>query len=153
MKFSLSIIIDSPREKVVELFRNPANLKFWQKGFISSETYKGEPGQEGARSKQKHQEIKGITESTETITKLNLPEAIQVTYNTENVTTEQRNTFSEQDGKTKWTCESESKFSGAMKFTALMLGSEPYQKQRLQTMEDFKAFAEGKPRYGVKKVG
>lgn len=150
MKYTLEITIDLPRDKVVELFLNPHNLKFWQKGFLSHETYKGEPGQEGARAKQRHQEVKGITESTETLTKLKLPEEIHVTYNTENVSTEQRNFFTDKDTQTTWRCETETKFSGAMKFTALMLGSEPYQKLRLQMMEDFKAFAEGKPRYGVK---
>jgi hypothetical protein len=150
MKYTLEITIDLPREKVVELFMNPANLKYWQKGFISMETYKGEPGKEGSRSKIKHKEINGVTEVTETIVKLNLPQEIHMTQTTDHVSTSAYHFFKEIDGKTIWIFESVLKFSGAMKIMAFMVGSEPYQNKTKELMEDFKAFANGKPIYGGK---
>jgi len=150
MKYTLEITIDLPRDKVVALFLDSAKLKYWQKGFISKETYKGEPGQEGSRSKIKHKELSGVTEVTETIVKLNLPQEIQVTQSTDQVSTSAYHFFKEIDGKTIWIYESVIKFSGAMKIMAFMVGSEPYENKTKELMEDFKAFVNGKPIYGVR---
>jgi carbon monoxide dehydrogenase subunit G len=51
MKFTCSIDINAPIEKVVKLWDNPENLKNWQDGFVSIETVSGTPGAAGAKSK------------------------------------------------------------------------------------------------------
>jgi carbon monoxide dehydrogenase subunit G len=51
MKYTLNLQIDLPREKVIELFDNTENLKKWQKGLVSFETFEGTPGQAGAKSR------------------------------------------------------------------------------------------------------
>ena len=48
MKYTLEILIDQPREKVVELFDNPDNMKHWQEGFVSLTHISGTPGEIGA---------------------------------------------------------------------------------------------------------
>ena len=51
MKFTCSVTINQPIEKVAELFANPEYLKEYQEGFIKKELISGESGQRGAVSK------------------------------------------------------------------------------------------------------
>jgi hypothetical protein len=76
MKYSLSIQIDLPREKVVELFDNPENLKLWQPGFISAEHISGEKGHPGSKTRLNYKMGRREIEMIETITSRNLPRRI-----------------------------------------------------------------------------
>ena len=51
MKYRCEVIINLPRERVVELFDNPDNMSQWQPGLQSFEHLSGEPGQPGTKSK------------------------------------------------------------------------------------------------------
>lgn len=44
MKYELEITINLPRERVIELFDNPDNLKKWQEGLQSFSHRSGTPG-------------------------------------------------------------------------------------------------------------
>ena len=80
---------------------------------------------------------------TETITKRNFPDEINLTYETKGVYNIQRNRFHEVDANTtKWISESEFQFSSfGMKLLGwLMPGA--FKKQSMKYLEDFKNFAE-----------
>ena len=148
MKYRSEIIIDLPRDQVIEKFDNPENMKYWQEGLISYEFMDGEPGQEGSTMKLRYKMGKRDLEMTETITKRNLPDEFHGTYDAGMVFNRQWNYFKEERDKTRWISESEFKFSGFMKIMALFMGKRAFQKQSYKFMEDFKSFAEGDPKYG-----
>ena len=148
MKYTNEIVIDQPREKVIELFDNPDNMKFWQKGFVSFSTFEGTPGEVGAKSHLKYKMGKREVEMVETITQKILPEEFHGTYETKGVYNIQKNYFEEEGDKTKWISESEFQFSGFMKLMSLLWGKKAFSKQSYSFMDDFKAFAEGNPRHG-----
>ena len=121
MKYTNEIEISLPRAKVVELFNNPENMPKWQEGLISFETVSGEPGQEGARAKLKYKMGKREIEMVETITKNNLPDEFNGTYEAKNVFNIIRNTFIDQGKTTKWVAENEFRFDGFMKLMGLFM--------------------------------
>lgn len=147
MKYTLEITIDLPRDEVIDKFDNPDNMKYWQKGFVSFEHLSGEPGTRGATSKLTYKWGKREMEMIETITERSLPDAFHATYDTKGAFNIQRNYFYAQGKKTKWVSETEFEFSGIMKFMAFFMGKKSFKKQSLQFMNDFKAFAEGNPKY------
>ncbi len=142
MKYKLEIEIDLPREKVIELFDNPDNMKHWQEGFISFQPLSGTSGEVGAKSQLKYQMGNRKIEMIETITKRDLPDEFSGTYETKGMWNEVKNYFAETGpNKTKWITENEFKSSGFMKlFTFFMPGV--FKKQSYKYMIDFKKFAE-----------
>ena len=142
MKYTINIDIDLPREKIIELFDNPDNMKYWQKGFISIESISGTPGQVGAKSRLKYKMGSREIEMIETITKRDLPNEFSGTYEAKGVLNLNKNYFIELDvNRTKWKSEVEFKFTGFMKLIAfLMPGS--FKKQSMKYLTDFKEFAE-----------
>tara|TARA_R100000306_G_scaffold260_3_gene537 strand:- start:2382 stop:2837 length:456 start_codon:yes stop_codon:yes gene_type:complete len=143
MKYSIEIIINLPREEVIEKMDNPDNLKHWQKGLIHYEMLSGTPGQEGATMKMEYKMGKRDMTLIETILKRNFPEEFHATYDTKGVHNIQNNYFEELDDiRTKWISESEFQFSGfGMKLMGwLMPGA--FKKQSKKYMNDFKNFAE-----------
>ncbi len=143
MKYTAEISISLPREKVIELFDNPDNLKHWQPGFISFELISGNFGQSGSKYRLKYKMGKREIEMIETITKRDLPDEFSATYEAKGVWNKVKNTFSEPiPGTSLWHSENEFKFKGFMKvMTFLMPGA--FKKQSLNYMKLFKAFAEG----------
>ena len=51
MKCECEVIIDLPRERMIELFDNPENLPEWQEGLNVFERFEGEEGQPGAKTR------------------------------------------------------------------------------------------------------
>ena len=80
MKFSCSVKINAPREKVVEMFKNPENLKQWQDGFISKTLISGEEMQTGAVSEMMYKMGKRNMAIIETITNSNFPDSFEGRY-------------------------------------------------------------------------
>jgi len=148
MKYTCEVTIDKPRNETVALFDNPDNLKYWQKGLVSFEHVTGEPGKPGAESIIKYDMGKRKVEMIETITYNQLPDEFHSNYTANGVVNIQRNFFADEGTETKWTSESEFKFSGFMKFLVFFMGKGAFQKQTQSYMEDFKSFAEGNPKYG-----
>ena len=142
MKYTVSIDLDLPRSKVIELFDDPDNLAKWQRGLQSFELMSGEAGQPGAKSALVYQMGKRRIEMVETIIERELPERFSGTYDAKGVHNVVRNRFLEVGPeKTRWESENEFQFQGFMKLIGvLMKGAFP--KQSLKYMEDFKAFAE-----------
>jgi carbon monoxide dehydrogenase subunit G len=142
MKYSTELIIDLPRDKVVELFNNEENLFKWLKGLESFDHISGTKGEEGAVSKMVVKSGKREMEMKETIMKVNLPEGINFLYEGKGVQNWNDHTFvNEGDSQTKWTQNNVFKMKGAMKiFGFLMPGM--FKKQTAKHMNDFKEFAE-----------
>lgn len=142
MKYTLSINIDLPREKVVELFDNTENMKHWQPGFISAEHISGEISQPGSKTRLRYKMGKRDVEMIETIITRNLPEEFSATYETKGVWNEVRNTFEEKaEGTTIWYAQNEFRFKGFMKLMAMVMPG-AFKKQSYKYMKLFKAFAE-----------
>lgn len=80
MKFSSSIVINKPRDLVVELFKNPEYLKHYQDGFQRKELISGNAGEDGAVSNMYYKMGKNEMELKETITANRLPESFSSTY-------------------------------------------------------------------------
>jgi hypothetical protein len=148
MNYTCEIVIDKPRDEVIKLFDNPDNMKYWQKGLISFEHVSGEPGKRGAESILKYNMGNRKVEMIETITFNNLPDEFHANFIANGVTNIQKNYFKDENGKTRWISESEFKFSGFMKLLSFFMGKGAFKKQSISFMEDFKAFAEGNPKYG-----
>ena len=142
MKYSSEVIINRPVQKVVDLFDNPNNLKYWQPGLQSFEHISGEPGKPGAKSRIKYKMGKRDIEMIETIKVRNLPDEFSGTYEAKGVWNEVKNHFIPIDANTtKYISETEFKLSGFMKLIAwLMPGT--FRKQTEKFMKDFKTFAE-----------
>ena len=143
MKYTNEVMIDLPRERVVELFDNPDNLAKWQPGLQSFELVSGEAGHPGAKSRLVYEQGGRRTEMTETITTRRLPDEFSAVYEAKGVWNASQNYFEEADPtKTHWRMENEFRFTGLMAVMALfMRGAFPKQTQK--DMERFKVFAEG----------
>ena len=143
MKYTLDIEINLPREKVIELFDNPDNLKHWQPGLISYEHLSGDYGKPGSKTKLVYKMNKREVEMIETLTVRNLPEEISGTYEAKGVWNYMKNTFAEtEQGTTIYRAETEFKMKGFMKIiAAIMPGA--FKKQTFKYMKLFKEFAEG----------
>ena len=142
MKYTTTMNISLPREKVIALFDSTENLYKWQPGLLSFEHISGETGKEGAQSRLRYKMGKREVEMTETITRRNLPEEFTGTYEAKGVWNKQENFFEEVSAEeTRWTSISEFRCSGFMKIICwVMPGS--FKKQTLQFMNQFKEFAE-----------
>ena len=142
MEYHTSIELDLPRDRVIELFDDPANLPKWQKGLQSFEPVSGTPGQEGAKSRLVFDMRGSKMEMIETITRRDLPEAFDGTYEARGVFNRVENRFTElPGGRTLWESYNVFEFAGFMKLIGwLMPGS--FRRQSLKYMEDFKAFVE-----------
>ena len=141
MHYSVTVEIDLPRERVIELFDNPDNMPHWQPSLLSFTHLSGEAGQAGATSELKYQMGKREVVMIETITERNLPNTFSATYETKGVWNQVSNHFVEQDGKTLWTINTVFKCTGILRIMAwLMPGM--FKKQTTADMLSFKAFAE-----------
>jgi hypothetical protein len=142
MKYKTELIIDLPRDRVIDLFDSSENLPKWQPGLQSFEHIDGDPGQPGAKSRLLYDMGNRKVEMIETVEKRNLPDEFSGTYEADGVWNWVSNRFYEEgQDKTRWEIETEFKFSGLMRILSFfMRGSFP--KQTLETMEHFKRFAE-----------
>lgn len=143
LEYDTTIVIDLPRDKVIELFDNADNMPKWQKGLQSFEHLSGKPGQVGAKSKLVYLMGSRRLEMIETITRRDLPDAFDGTYDVEGVHNVVENRFSELGpDRTLW--ESHNVFemkSLVMKVVAFLMPG-MFRKQSQKYAEDFKAFAE-----------
>lgn len=142
MTYTVDIVINLPRGKVVALFGNPDNMTKWQPDLVSFEHLSGDLGQVGAISKLVYKMGKRDVEMLETITTRDLPSELSRTYEAKGVFNLISNRFEEIDkNTTKWVAANEFKFSGFMRLMGIfMRGGFP--KHTLKMMNQFKNFAE-----------
>jgi hypothetical protein len=146
MKYENSIVIQLPVVRVIELFDNPDNMKYWQKGLQSFEHVSGTPGQPGAVSKLVYKMGNRMVEMKETITERDLPKTFAGIYEAKNVWNYVNNSFIDNgDNTTTYISATEFKFSGLMMKSIAILMPGAFKKQSQKYLEDFKAFAESQP--------
>lgn len=142
MKYTTTIEIDLPLDKVIEKFDDPGNMKHWQPGLLSFDHVSGEPGQPGAVSRLRYKMGRRDVEMTETITYRDLPHRFDGTYEANGVFNIISNRFeSTGDSRTRWTSENEFRFKGIMKLMGLLMPG-AFKKQSMRYMKYFKDFAE-----------
>ncbi|MFN8496941.1 MAG: SRPBCC family protein [Anaerolineae bacterium] len=142
MVFTTQITIARPRQRVLELIRNPDNLPKWQPGLLSVELISGEKDQVGAKSRVIY-EMRGIRlPVTETIIKHAPPDVFVSAYESRGVKNVSENRFFE-DGPdaTRWVLINDFRFTGFMSVMGLFF-QDTVPKQTLESMKRFKAFAE-----------
>ncbi len=143
MQYTLSVDLDLPREKVIELFDNPEYLTRWQPGLVSYEVLEGKARQEGAKARMTFDFGKRKMEVIETITARDLPERICGRYVVNGTLNIQENTFTEIDQHTtRWTSKNEFRFKGfMMKLMGLVMPG-AFKKQSNVYLKAFKKFTE-----------
>ena len=143
MKYTLHIDIDLPRSRVIELFDDPDNLKYWQKGFVSFTPQHGALGAVGSTAFLRYDINGQQTALLETITSSNLPDEFSATYETNGVWNHIHNRFEERTPEqTRWVFDCEFRFTGLMMRIFAFLRPGTFRKQSYSFMEKFKAFAE-----------
>ena len=142
MKYTSSIEINRPVDRVIELFDSTDNMFKWMKGLQSFEAISGNPGQVGAKSRLKFKMGKREIEMIETITVKNLPDEFSGTYEAKGVFNVVKNKFIALPGnKTKYISEQEFKFLGFMKIIGFLMPG-AFKKQSMKYLNDFKTFVE-----------
>ncbi len=142
MKYTSSIEINRPVDRVIELFDSTDNMFKWMKGLQSFEAISGNPGQVGAKSRLKFKMGKREIEMIETITVKNLPDEFSGTYEAKGVFNIVKNKFiALPDNRTKYISEQEFKFLGFMKIVGFLMPG-AFKKQSMKYLNDFKTFVE-----------
>ncbi|MFI7080035.1 SRPBCC family protein [Micromonospora sp. NPDC049903] len=153
MKYTNTIEIALPRERVAQLLADPAHLPKWLRGMVLHEPVEGVHGQLGTTSRVVMQSGKRKMECTETITRRDpadlhgIPTDSVVHFDRELVApgmwSAVRDRLTEVDPETTlWESESEYRFSGLLMRLVGRLMPGAFHKQSQQHMQDFKAFAE-----------
>ncbi|WP_433781089.1 SRPBCC family protein [Actinomycetospora sp. CA-101289] len=152
MKYTVSVEIALPRERVAPLLADPAHLPMWLRGLVVHEPIRGEHGQVGTESRVVLWTGQQTMEATEIITRREpadlhaIPRDSVVHFEREIVAEGMWSAARERlteagPGTTLWASENEYRFGGVMRLVApLMRGV--FRKQSLRHMQDFKAFAE-----------
>ena len=142
MRYETEVLINLPRERVIELFDSFENLKKWQEGLISFEHISGEPGQPGAKTRLLYDMGRRRMEMIETIIERNLPEEFSGTYDASGVHNIVRNYFYDEGEQTRWALDSEFQFRSFMRIMSLFIPNSKFHEQTRSSMEAFKRFAE-----------
>jgi hypothetical protein len=144
MKYTIEIEIEQPRDVVSELIGDLETRKTWQPDLLEIEPLEGEPGREGSTALLKYRMGKAVLEMKETVEENRLPDRFSCTYQADKVWNRVENHFEDAaNGGTLWRFTSEFRFSGFMKFMAMILPG-MFRKQSLKYMTQFKDFAEGR---------
>ncbi|MEV4899011.1 SRPBCC family protein [Nonomuraea sp. NPDC055795] len=153
MKYTVSIEIALPRERVVQLLADPVHLPMWLRGLVLHEPLSGVHGQVGTKSRVVMQSGRQTFEGTETITRREpadlreIPTGSVVHFDREIVGegmwSAVRERLTEAGPETTlWVSENEYRFSGVVMRLVGLLMPGAFRKQSRQHMQDFKAFAE-----------
>ena len=153
MKYTVSIEIALPRERVVQLLADPEHLPKWLRGLVLHEPLSGVHGRVGTKSRVVMLMGQQRIECIETITRrepvdlLAIPKESVVHFDREIVANGMwsavRDRLTETGPETTlWVSENEYRFSSFLMRLVGLLMPGAFRKQSLQHMQDFKAFAE-----------
>ena len=144
MKFKGSIDIDQPRNKAVELFADPKNLKQYQDGFVKKKLVSGTEGKDGAVSKMYYKYGKRDMELTETITENRLPDSFEASYHHKHMDNTMKCSFVVlKNNRTNYEYEFEyTRINWIMPKLMAILSPSMYRKQGEKWMKQFKEFVE-----------
>ena len=146
MKYTNVVEIDLPRDKVVELWKNPDYYKEWQNGFVESKLLSGTLGEKGAQSEINLLYNNRRMKLLETVLESNLPEEKVVLVEHEHMTNTMASRFKEvAESKTEYSAEIEyTKFNGILPKIMAKLFPGMFRKQSQKWLDQFKMFAEAK---------
>lgn len=153
MKYTESIEIALPLERVAQMLADPVHMPKWLRGLVLHEPLSGVHGQVGTRSRVVMQMGQQTFEATETITRRepadlsSIPKGSVVHFEREIVGEGMWNAARERlteigPDTTLWVSENEYRFSGLLMRLVGLLMPGTFRKQSQQHMQDFKAFAE-----------
>ena len=153
MKYTNSIEIALPRERVAQLLADPAHLPKWLRDMVLHEPVDGQHGQVGTTSRIVMKSGKRTVEFTETITRREpadlheIPRDVVVHFDRESAGEGMRSVVRDRLTEagpevTLWESDSEFQFDGLLMRLMGFLMPGAFHKQSQQHMEDFKAFAE-----------
>jgi hypothetical protein len=153
MKYTVSIEIALPRERVAQLLADSAHLPKWLRGLVLHEPLSGMHGQVGTESRVVMQMGQQKMECHETITRREpanlhgIPRDSVVHFEREIVAkgmwSAARERLTEAGPETTlWVSENEYRFNGLLMPLVGLFMRGSFRKQSLQHMQDFKAFAE-----------
>ena len=144
MKFTCTVIINHPKEKVAAFFANPTYLKEYQEGFLRKELISGEQGQVNTISKMYYKQGKGEMELTETIEVNNLPDEFMAQYHHKFTDNTMKSTFTSlNDTETRYDAEiNYTAFRGFMVKIMVFIAPSFFKKQVQKWLVNFKAFIE-----------
>jgi len=149
MKYHNELLIALPRDQVVDLFKDPENLHYWQPELISFEPGFDAHDHNGSQAKLVYKMGFQEVEMLETILDNHLPDYFSVRYEAKGVHNIQDNHFEAlNDHQTRWSADSDFRFSGLMSVFAYFM-PQAFQKQSLQYMLQFKQFAECQEKQAV----
>ena len=153
MEYTCSIIIHLPRDRVVALFDDTANLKRWQPTLRSVELLEGLPGQVGSRSRLRYQQRGRDSDLIETVTVRALPERFTGTYEMPGTWIEVDNRFEVLDAEeTRWTSACEWRCQSLMIRLMTLVVPGMFRKQTQKFMQQFKDFAENQTDEGLERT-
>ena len=142
MNYQLELDINAPRERVIELFLDPDNLKKWQPDLVSFTLISGVGREVGAKSSQIQRMGKRESEIIETIVEPNPPYEYAATYEGGSVWNLIENRFVKTDGNTThWILDNTFKASGVIGILSFVMPG-MFKKQTLKFMNMFKTFVE-----------
>jgi hypothetical protein len=153
MKYTVSLEIALPREKVAQLLADPEHMPKWLRGLVVHEPLSGVHGHVGTKSRVVMQTGQQKFEAAETITRREpvdlhgIPKEDVVHFEREIVGkgmwSAARERLTETGPETTlWVSENEYRFSGLLMRLVGILMPGAFRKQSLEHMQDFKAFAE-----------
>ncbi|MBR8742720.1 SRPBCC family protein [Nocardiopsis sp. MG754419] len=153
MKYTISIEIDLPREKTVQLLADPTHMQKWLRGLVLHEPLSGVHGQVGTKSRVVMRTGGQEMECVETITRREpadlhgIPKESVVHFEREIVGEGMWNAARERltetgPETTLWVSENEFRFSGLLMRLVGLAMPGVFRKQSRRHMQDFKAFAE-----------
>ena len=153
MKYTVSIEIALPRERVVGLLADPAHLPKYLRGLVLHELLSGSYAEVGSTSRVVLQMGKQKIEGTETITRREPVDLREISRESvvrfereiviEGMWNAVRDRLTEAGPQTTlWQSENEYRFSSLLMRLMGLLMPGAFRKQSRQHMQDFKAFAE-----------
>jgi len=144
MKFTCSVVINAPREKVTSLFNDEKYLKEWQDGYQGSQLLSGESGKEGAKSKIIFLQGKRSMELLETIEVVDMPYEKTALYEHAHMTNSMQNIFEElENGHTKYSAHIHyTEFHGLVPRLMARFFPKLFKKQAQKWLDQFKHFVE-----------
>ena len=144
MKYTCTVDINLPIDRVASLWSDENHLKHWQDGFKSIEHLEGKPGAVGAKSRLLYQQGKKNLELTETIITDNLPDEKKALYEHVHMVNTQSTRFVQiAEHKTRYISVVEyTQFNGFLPNLMAKLFPGMFKKQSQKWMDQFKEFAE-----------
>ena len=144
MKYTCSVDIGLPIERVVEIWTDETHFEKWQDGFQSINHFEGQRNSIGAKSRILFQQGKRKIELTETILSNNLPEEKKALYEHIHMINTQTTKFEKiNENQTRYISEVEyTQFIGFMPQLMAKLFPRMFKQQSQKWMNQFKEFTE-----------